>query len=247
MVIMDIFSKLKETVLGHISSKGGAGADTAGGGDIKSLLNADSTADVSKSSKVLEASANADYSGGLNMDSKTPLNPPNQIIRDAPPQDIPSMPSQNPTTSAAVPSSTVPPAVPPLNQASPLGSQVPPVSDAGMMPGANPTDQAYPQDQTSIAQAAYPAASQPVSSSGSLDTGQIPVQTPVQSPMPLSGKAMPEYPQAPKPVIDMQQQSNMPMTQKIDMAFELRDIKSQINLILEKLNVIEERTRRSGY
>ena len=240
---MDIFSKLKETVQGHIPSKGGTGADTAGGDDISSLLNSDPTADVSKSSKVLEASANADYSGGLNLDSKTPLNPPNQIIRDAPPQDIPGLPSQNPAIPAAVP-----PAAPPFGQASPLGSQVPPVSDAGMVPGANPTAQAYPQDQTAIAQAAYPAASQPGLSPGlDVNQGQIPVQTPVQSSMPPSGQVIPEYPQAPKPVIDIQQQSDMPMTQKIDMAFELRDIKSQINLILEKLNVIEERTRRSSY
>ena len=240
---MDIFSKLKETVQGHIPSKGGAGADTAGGGDINSLLNSDPTADMSKSSKVLEASANADYSGGLNLDSKTPLNPPNQIIRDAPPSDIPGLPSQNPPIPAAVP-----PAAPPFGQTSPpLGSQVPPVSGAGMVPGANPTNQAYPQDQTAIAQAAYPAASQPGSSSGGLDTGQVPVQTPIQPSMPPSNQVMPEYPQAPKPVTDIQQQADMPMTQKIDMAFELRDIKSQINLILEKLNVIEERTRRSSY
>jgi len=234
---MDLFSKLKETVTGKKHAAPGTDLDGASS-NIDDILKSDPTADMSKSSKVLEASANADYSGGLNLDSKTPLNPPNQIIRDAPQPDISGLPPQN-----TLDAGTVPPGQP--NQ---INQQVPLASDPAMSPGANPTDQAYPQDQTVMAQAAYPA-SQPVSAPGGLDmnAGQIPAQTQAPYPIPPGSQAVPEYPQAPKPVVDMQQQSDMPMGQKIDMALELRDLKNQINLILEKLNVIEERTRRFNY
>lgn len=231
---MDLFSKLKETVTGNKHVASGADIDGASS-NIDDILKSDPTADMSKSSKVLEASANADYSGGLNLDSKTPLNPPNQIIRDVPQPDVSGMPPQNPLDAGAMPPGQ-------MNQ------QMPFTPDPSMSPEVNPTDQAYPQDQSAMAQAAYPA-SQPVSSPGSLDmnAGQIPVQTQAPPPIPTGAQAMPEYPQAPKPVADIQQQADMPVGQKIDMALELRDLKNQINLIIEKLNVIEERTRRFSY
>ncbi len=234
---MDLFSKLKETVTGKKHAASGTDLDGASN-NIDDILKSDPTADVSKSSKVLEASVNADYSGGLNLDSKTPLNPPNQIIRDAPQPDVPGLPPQNPLDAG-----TVPPGQP--NQ---VNQQAPLALDPSMSPGANPTDQAYPQDQTVMAQAAYPA-SQPVSAPGGLDmnAGQIPAQTQAPFPMPSVGQAVPEYPQASKPVSDMEQQPDMPVAQRIDMALELRDLKNQVSLVIEKLNVIEERTRRFNY
>ncbi|MCK4927243.1 MAG: hypothetical protein KAS11_02155 [Candidatus Aenigmarchaeota archaeon] len=234
---MDLFSKLKETVTGKMHAASGANLDGASS-NIDDILKSDPTADMSKSSKVLEASVTADYSGGLNLDSKTPLNPPNQIIRDAPQPDISGLPPQN-----LLDAGTVPPGQP--NQ---INQQAALALDSSMSPGANPTDQAYPQDQSAMAQAAYPA-SQPVSAPGGLDmnAGQIPAQTQAPSPIPSVGQAIPEYPQAPKPVSDMQQQSDMPVSQRIDMALELRDLKNQVSLVIEKLNVIEERTRRFSY
>ncbi|MCK5042461.1 MAG: hypothetical protein KAR51_00390 [Candidatus Aenigmarchaeota archaeon] len=233
---MDLFSKLKETVTGNKHASPETDINSANS-NINDILKSDPTADMSKSSKVLEASANADYSGGMNLNSKTPLNPPNQIIRDAPQPDVSGLPPQNSLAGA----------IPP-DQPNQMNQQMPLTTDSSMLPGANPTDQAYPQDQSVMAQAAYPA-SQPVSTQGGLDmnAGQIPAQTQAPYPMPTGAQAIPEYPQAPKPVSDMQQQSDMPVSQRIDMALELRDLKNQVSLVIEKLNVIEERTRRFSY
>jgi len=233
---MDLFSKLKETVTGNKHASSGTDINSANS-NIDDILKSDPTADMSKSSKVLEASANADYSGGMNLNSNTPLNPPNQIIRDVPQPDVSGLPPQDSLAGA------IPPGQP--NQ---MNQQMPLASDSSMLPGANPTDQAYPQNQSVMAQAAYPA-SQPVSAQGGLDmnAGQIPAQTQAPYPMPTGAQAIPEYPLAPKPVSDMQQQSDMPVSQRIDMALELRDLKNQVSLVIEKLNVIEERTRRFSY
>ena len=255
---MDIFSKLKDTVQGHIPSKAGKSSDLSSSSmdaGIDDILKSDPTSELSKSSKVLEASANADYSGGMDLNTSTPSNPPNQIVRDNQPMGtgLPPMPPIDPLTS------------------NPMGSvaQQPPVAspnigglDSTINP--NPTQNAYPSGQTSMAQAAYPSSQAPaqgvmppvgLDSSLSQPMGapmsQSPIsqsmppqpQSPTQSPASMAG--VPEYPQPPMPVADIQQ--DMGGMRKLDISLELRGLKDQINLIIEKLNVIEERTRRFSY
>ncbi|MCK5593615.1 MAG: hypothetical protein KAI18_00060 [Candidatus Aenigmarchaeota archaeon] len=249
---MDIFSKLKDTVQGHIPSKAASKSSDISSpsmdAGIDDILKSDPTADLSKSSKVLEASANADYSGGLDLNANTPLNPPNQIVRDTPPMDtgLPPMPPIDPLTSNPV-----------TSDISGIDSTI----NSNINP--NPTQNAYPSEQTAMAQAAYPSSqapaqgvapsfgldnsisqpSQPMSQPGAPMPPQ-PQSSPIQSPAAMAG--VPEYPQPPKPVSEIQQQ-DMSGMRKLDISLELRSLKDQINLIIEKLNVIEERTRRFSY
>lgn len=254
---MDIFSKLKDTVQGHIPSKAGKSPDMSSSSmdaGIDDILKSDPTADISKSSKVLEASANADYSGGLDLNASTPLNPPNQIVRDTPPMDTGLLP--------------MPPIDPSVSDPIALVAQQQPVasSEIGLDPtinSPNPTQNAYPSDQTTMAQAAYPSSKAPaqgVAPSFGLDNSisqpsqpmlqpgasmpPQPQSSPIQSPVAMAG--VPEYPQPPTPVSEIQQQ-DMSGMRKLDISLELRGLKDQINLIIEKLNVIEERTRRFSY
>ncbi|NOQ55475.1 MAG: hypothetical protein GQ477_01570 [Nanohaloarchaea archaeon] len=231
---MDIFSKLKDTVQGHIPSKAGNSPDLSSSSKdagIDDILKSDPTSDVSMSSKVLEASENADYSGGLGVATNTPLNPPNQIVRDTPPMDssMPPMPSNDPLASNPMP---------PVGQQPPVAS-----SEIGLdstINQTNPTQNAYPSDQTAMAQAAYPSIQTPTQ--GVMP--QQPQSQPIQPSAAIGG--VPEYPQPPTPVSDIQQ-SNTDGMRKLDISLELRGLKDQINLIIEKLNVIEERTRRFSY
>ncbi|MEA3229695.1 MAG: hypothetical protein U9P44_02165 [archaeon] len=244
---MDIFSKLKDVVQSHIPSKSAGATDIRASDSgldksVDDILKSDSTSDLSKSSKVLEASANADYSGGLG-----------QTVGQSPASvqpamsDVSSVPQQS-SSAQSVPASDVP------------------------VPPSNPMQDAYPQDQTAIAQAAFPPLQ---NAADNANLNQQPASLPFQSQMqsqqqaqpvqPLSAgsatampgqaqslpvasvPAMPEYPQGSNPISDMQQTGEMSTPQKIDINIELKEIKSQINLIIEKLNVIEERTRRTGY
>ncbi|MBW6462001.1 MAG: hypothetical protein K0B07_03055 [DPANN group archaeon] len=261
---MNIFSKLKATVQGHIPSKSGStpldSSSSLSDSNIDDILRSDPTAEFSKSSKVLEASANADYSGGMGIDTNTPFNPPNQIVRD-------------------------------MQTMGTMGQQTFPniSSESGMSMPSNPTQNAYPSDQTVMAQASYPssqAAANPYGIDSSLSSnsqngmgdidnvnmGMLPqsfsqLQQPAQQPISqqqsfqpmsqpqqqyqsiypsMSRGDVPESPQPAKSVADIQQQNTDGM-RRLDISLELRGLKEQISLIIEKLNVIEERTRRFSY